>query len=100
MGESAVHVVEKAGLKKEDIDYLIPHQANIRIMEASRERLDIPEEKMIKTIQKYGNTSASSIPLALLDAVENGQITDGDLIVMVGFGGGLTWGALTLRWGK
>jgi 3-oxoacyl-[acyl-carrier-protein] synthase-3 len=100
MGESAVHVVEKAGLKKEDIDYLIPHQANIRIMEASRERLEIPEEKMIKTIQKYGNTSASSIPLALLDAVENGQITDGDLIVMVGFGGGLTWGALTLRWGK
>lgn len=100
MGESAVHVVEKAGLKKEDIDYLIPHQANIRIMEASRERLDIPEEKMIKTIQKYGNTSASSIPLALIDAVENGQINDGDVIVMVGFGGGLTWGALTLKWGK
>ncbi|GGL45840.1 beta-ketoacyl-ACP synthase III [Sporolactobacillus putidus] len=100
MGESAVHVVEKAGLKKEDIDFLIPHQANIRIMEASRERLGIPEEKMIKTIQKYGNTSASSIPLALTDALENGVVKDGDLIVMVGFGGGLTWGALTLRWGK
>ncbi|BBN98456.1 beta-ketoacyl-ACP synthase III [Sporolactobacillus terrae] len=100
MGESAVHVVEKAGLKKEDIDYLIPHQANIRIMEASRERLGIPEEKMIKTIQKYGNTSASSIPLALADALEEGKIKDGNLIVMVGFGGGLTWGALTLKWGK
>ncbi|MCL1632871.1 ketoacyl-ACP synthase III [Sporolactobacillus sp. CPB3-1] len=100
MGESAVNVVEKAGLKKEDIDYLIPHQANIRIMEASRERLEIPEDKMIKTIQKYGNTSASSIPLALIDAVEEGQIKDGDLLVMVGFGGGLTWGALTLKWGK
>ncbi|WP_100487469.1 beta-ketoacyl-ACP synthase III [Sporolactobacillus pectinivorans] len=100
MGESAVNVVAKAGLKKEDIDYLIPHQANIRIMEASRERLDIPEEKMIKTIQKYGNTSSSSIPLALTDALEDGKIKDGDLIVMVGFGGGLTWGALTLRWGR
>ncbi|WKB35062.1 beta-ketoacyl-ACP synthase III [Terrilactibacillus sp. S3-3] len=99
MGESAASVVEKAGLTKEDIDYLIPHQANIRIMEASRERLDIPEEKMIKTIQKYGNTSSSSIPLALADSVENGVIKDGDLIVMVGFGGGLTWGAVTLRWG-
>lgn len=100
MGESAVHVVEKAGLKKEDIDFLIPHQANIRIMEASRERLGIPEEKVIKTIQKYGNTSSSTIPLALTDALENGIVKDGDLIVMVGFGGGLTWGALTLRWGK
>lgn len=100
MGESAVRVVEKAGLKKEDIDYLIPHQANIRIMEASRERLGISDEKMIKTIQKYGNTSASSIPLALADSLEEGKIKDDDLIVMVGFGGGLTWGALTLRWGR
>lgn len=100
MGESAANVVEKAGFTKEDIDYLIPHQANIRIMEASRERLGIPEEKMIKTIQKYGNTSSSSIPLALADSVEQGLIKDGDLIVMVGFGGGLTWGAITLRWGK
>ncbi|MCI1857188.1 MAG: ketoacyl-ACP synthase III [Sporolactobacillus sp.] len=100
MGQSAVDVVEKAGLKKEDIDYLIPHQANIRIMEASRERLDIPEEKMIQTIQKYGNTSSSSIPLALADALEQGEIKDDNIIVMVGFGGGLTWGALTLRWGR
>ncbi|CAM3038790.1 beta-ketoacyl-ACP synthase III [Sporolactobacillus spathodeae] len=100
MGESAVNVVEKAGLTKDDIDYLIPHQANIRIMEASRERLGIPEEKMIKTIQKYGNTSASSIPLALADSLENGLIKDGDVLVMVGFGGGLTWGALTIRWGR
>lgn len=100
MGECAVDVVKKAGLKKSDIDYLIPHQANIRIMEASRERLEIPEDKMIKTVQKYGNTSSSSIPLALTDAVEDGKIKDGDLIVLVGFGGGLTWGGLTMRWGK
>lgn len=100
MGESAVHVVKKAGLNKENIDFLIPHQANIRIMEASRERLDIPEDKMIKTIQRYGNTSSSSIPLALADALDEGKVKDGDIIVMVGFGGGLTWGALALRWGK
>ncbi|MTT30558.1 beta-ketoacyl-ACP synthase III [Terrilactibacillus sp. BCM23-1] len=100
MGESAVHVVEKAGLTKEDIDYLIPHQANIRIMEASRQRLDIPEEKLIKTVHKFGNTSASSIPLALAVNVENGKIKDGDVLVLVGFGGGLTWGAVALRWGK
>ncbi|HSU79082.1 MAG TPA: beta-ketoacyl-ACP synthase III [Candidatus Angelobacter sp.] len=100
MGESAVNVVEKAGLTKEDIDYLIPHQANIRIMEASRQRLDLPDEKMIKTVHKYGNTSSSSIPLALCDALEEGKIKENDLLVLVGFGGGLTWGALTLRWGK
>jgi 3-oxoacyl-[acyl-carrier-protein] synthase-3 len=100
MGECAVDVVKKAGLKKKDIDYLIPHQANIRIMEASRERLEIPEDKMIKTVQKYGNTSSSSIPLALTDALEEGKIKDGNLVVLVGFGGGLTWGGLTMRWGR
>jgi len=100
MGESAVNVVEKAGLKKEDIDALIPHQANIRIMEASRERLGLPEEKLIKTVHKYGNTSSSSIPLALYDAVAEGKVKDGDIVVLVGFGGGLTWGAVALRWGR
>ncbi|HET6871361.1 MAG TPA: beta-ketoacyl-ACP synthase III [Sporolactobacillaceae bacterium] len=100
MGESAVNVVEKAGLTKDDIDFLIPHQANIRIMEASRQRLDLPDEKMVKTVHKYGNTSSSSIPLALCDALEEGKIKENDLLVLVGFGGGLTWGALTLRWGK
>jgi 3-oxoacyl-[acyl-carrier-protein] synthase III len=100
MGESAVNVVEKAGLTKDDIDALIPHQANIRIMEASRERLGLPEEKLIKTVHKFGNTSSSSIPLALYDAVDSGKVKDGDIVVLVGFGGGLTWGAVALRWGK
>lgn len=100
MGDSSVKVVEKAGLSKDDIDHLIPHQANIRIMEAARQRLELPEEKMIKTVHKYGNTSSSSIPLALCDALEEGKVKDNDLLVLVGFGGGLTWGALTLRWGK
>jgi 3-oxoacyl-[acyl-carrier-protein] synthase-3 len=69
-------------------------------MEASRQRLDLPDEKMVKTVHKYGNTSSSSIPLALCDALEEGKIKENDLLVLVGFGGGLTWGALTLRWGK
>lgn len=99
MGESAVHVLEKAGLTKEDVDFLIPHQANIRIMEAARERLQLPEEKMSKTIHLYGNTSAASIPLSLDYELKQGKIKDGDVLVLVGFGGGLTWGAIALRWG-
>ncbi|QFT88363.1 3-oxoacyl-[acyl-carrier-protein] synthase 3 protein 1 [Bacillus sp. THAF10] len=100
MGESAVNVLEKAGLSKEDVDFLIPHQANIRIMEAARERLGLPMEKMSMTVHKYGNTSAASIPISIVEEVENGKIHDDDLIVMVGFGGGLTWGAIAIRWGK
>lgn len=100
MGESAVNVIEKAGLSKTDVDMLIPHQANIRIMEASRQRLELPEEKMSKTVNKYGNTSAASIPISIVEELEAGKINDDDVIVMVGFGGGLTWGAIALRWGK
>ncbi|MGJ7919581.1 beta-ketoacyl-ACP synthase III [Neobacillus sp. LXY-4] len=100
MGESAVNVLEKAGLSKADVDMLVPHQANIRIMEASRQRLELPEEKMSKTVNKYGNTSAASIPISIVEELEAGKIKDDDLIVMVGFGGGLTWGAIALRWGK
>ncbi|MFC4559306.1 beta-ketoacyl-ACP synthase III [Virgibacillus kekensis] len=100
MPQSSVNVVEKAGYNKEDVDYLIPHQANIRIMEAARERLGIPEEKMAMSIKKYGNTSAASIPIALSEDVKSGKIKDNDLVVMVGFGGGLTWGAIALRWGR
>lgn len=100
MGESAVNVIEKAGLTTEQVDFLIPHQANIRIMEASRTRLDLPLEKMSKTIHKYGNTSAASIPISLVEDVEEGRIKEDDVIVMVGFGGGLTWGAIAMRWGK
>lgn len=100
MGESAINVIKKAGLEKEDVDFLIPHQANIRIMEASRERLGLPVEKMSKTIQKYGNTSAASIPISLVEDLEEGRVKDDDVIVMVGFGGGLTWGAIAMKWGK
>jgi 3-oxoacyl-[acyl-carrier-protein] synthase-3 len=100
MGDSSIRVLEKAGLTKEDVDFLVPHQANIRIMESARQRLDLPEEKMSKTIAKFGNTSASSIPLALVEERNNGRIKDDDVVVLVGFGGGLTWGAVVLRWGR
>lgn len=100
MGESSENVLGKAGLSKEDVDFLIPHQANIRIMEASRQRLDLPEEKLSKTVHKYGNTSAASIPISLVEELEAGKIKEDDVLVMVGFGGGLTWGAIAMRWGR
>ncbi|MFD1415309.1 beta-ketoacyl-ACP synthase III [Oceanobacillus jeddahense] len=100
MPESTVNVIEKIGLSREDVDYLIPHQANIRIMEAARERLGISEDKMAKSIERFGNNSSASIPMALSEAVKEGKIKDNDLIVLVGFGGGLTWGAVALRWGS
>lgn len=99
MPESAVHVIEKTGYNKEEVDYLIPHQANIRIMEAARKRLGISEDKMATSIKNYGNNSAASIPIALSESVKSGKIKEDDLIVLVGFGGGLTWGAVALRWG-
>ena len=100
LGESCLRVLDKAGLTKEDVDFLVPHQANIRIMESARERLNLPQEKMSMTIEKFGNTSASSIPIAMVEELQNGRIQDGDLIILVGFGGGLTWGAVAIRWGK
>ncbi|SET15037.1 3-oxoacyl-[acyl-carrier-protein] synthase III [Oceanobacillus limi] len=100
MPESSVNVIEKIGQNKEDVDYLIPHQANIRIMEAAREKLGISEDRMATSIKKYGNNSSASIPMALSEAVKNGKIKNDDLVVLVGFGAGLTWGAIALRWGK
>lgn len=100
MPDSSAAVVEKLGLRKDDVDYLVPHQANIRIMNAAREKMGISEDKMATTIQKYGNNSSASIPIALSESIQDGKIQDNDLIVLVGFGGGLTWGAVAMRWGK
>ncbi|OKL35863.1 beta-ketoacyl-ACP synthase III [Domibacillus mangrovi] len=100
MGESAINVIEKAGLTKDDVDFLMPHQANIRIMESSRERLGLPPEKMSVTINQFGNTSSASIPITFVEELEKGKIKDDDVIVMVGFGGGLTWGAIAMKWGR
>lgn len=100
MPESSLHAVDKAGLKKEDVDFLIPHQANVRIIDAARERFGLDKDKVSTAVTKHGNTSAASIPLALFEEIEKGLIQDGDTIVLVGFGGGLTWGSVCMKWGK
>ncbi|MDG5789152.1 ketoacyl-ACP synthase III [Evansella sp. AB-P1] len=100
MGESSMNVVNKAGLTKEDVDFLIPHQANIRIMESARQRLELPVERMSRTVDYYGNTSSASIPLSLMYEVEHGKINDGDILVLVGFGAGLVWGSVAMKWGR
>lgn len=99
MGEAAAQAVEAVGLKTTDVDLFIPHQANIRIIEKAAGRMDLPMDKVFVNLDRYGNTSAASIPLALDEAVRAGRIKDGDLVVLVGFGAGLTWGANVLRWG-
>lgn len=98
MGQSAVRVIEKAGLELTDVDYLVPHQANIRIIEAAAKRIKLPMEKVKVNLDKYGNMSAASIPVALDEALKEGKIKRGDNIVLVGFGGGLTWGSTLIKW--
>ncbi|MCM3130332.1 MULTISPECIES: beta-ketoacyl-ACP synthase III [unclassified Paenibacillus] len=98
MGTATIDVLEKAGLTKEDVDLFIPHQANIRIIQSAMQRLELPEDKVVINVDKYANTSAASIPLALVEAAEEGRMKAGDTILMVGFGGGLTWGASVLVW--
>ncbi|WP_088066520.1 beta-ketoacyl-ACP synthase III [Gottfriedia luciferensis] len=100
MGDSCENVLKLAGLTKEEVDFLIPHQANTRIMDAARERLQLPKEKMSVIIDRHGNTSSSSIPIALVEEYKNGNIKEDDVLVLVGFGGGLTWGAIALRFGR
>jgi 3-oxoacyl-[acyl-carrier-protein] synthase-3 len=98
MGAAAEEALAKAGLDKSDIDLLVPHQANIRIIESALERLHLPPEKCMVNLHKYGNVSAASIPIALAEAVEENRVREGDCVVLVGFGGGLTWGASVLIW--
>jgi len=98
MGSATERVLTKAGLGKEDIDLFVPHQANIRIIQSDMQRLDLPPEKCVINVDKYANTSAASIPLALVEAAEEGRMKEGDTVLMVGFGGGLTWGASVLIW--
>ena len=98
MGSAAETALYKAGLGKEDIDLLVPHQANIRIIQSALSRLHVPEEKCVINVDKYGNMSAASIPVALAEAVESGRVNAGDCLLLVGFGGGLTWGASVLIW--
>lgn len=100
MGEAALKSLDAAGLKPEDIDCLIPHQANIRIIKSAAKRLSLPMEKVVVNVDKYGNTSAASIPIALSEAVESSRIKKGDVVVLVGFGAGLTWASCVMKWAK
>jgi 3-oxoacyl-[acyl-carrier-protein] synthase-3 len=86
------------GIDADDIDWLVPHQANVRIIEGSAKKLGIPVEKVVVTVDKHGNTSAASIPLALAEAARDGRIKRGDLVMLEAMGGGFTWGSVLLRW--
>lgn len=97
MEESIVEILEKENIKIEDIDAIIPHQANLRIIDYVVKRLGIPREKFITNLQNYGNTSGASIPIALCESIDEGNLKKGDNIIMVGFGGGLTWGAALIK---
>jgi 3-oxoacyl-[acyl-carrier-protein] synthase-3 len=89
---------EEAGIKASDIDWFVPHQANKRIIDASAKKLEISEDKVVITVDRHGNTSAASVPLALAEAVKDGRIKRGNLILLEAMGGGFTWGAMLLRW--
>ena len=89
---------EKANLAVDDLDLIIPHQANLRILEAAAEILNYPMDRVYSNLDRYGNTSAASIPIALTEAVSEGRIKPGDVLGLIGFGGGLTWGALVVEW--
>lgn len=99
MGESSLIALERAGVTLDEVDLLIPHQANVRIIDATARRLGLPDSKVYVNIHSYGNTSAATIPVALTEALEEGRIKPGDTIVFTAFGGGLSWGAAVYRWG-
>ncbi len=99
MGESVVTATEQAGWEPGEVDLVIPHQANIRIIDAVRRRLGVPEDRVFVNIHKYGNTSAATIPIGLAEAVEEGRVEPGHKMVFVAFGAGMTWGATAVEWG-
>jgi 3-oxoacyl-[acyl-carrier-protein] synthase-3 len=98
--DSATVTLERAGVRPEDVTLFIPHQANARIVDGVLPRIGIPAERTFMNIERYGNTSAASIPIALAEACEQRLITDGDLVLMTGFGAGMTWASALVRWGR
>lgn len=98
LAETAHAALDRVGLSGADVDWVVPHQANIRIIEATAKRMQVPMERVVVTVQDHGNTSAASIPLALSVGVARGQIKPGDLVVAEAIGGGLAWGSVVLRW--
>ena len=98
MGTVAQQAIQKAGLTLDQIDLLIPHQANLRIIQSAAKHLKLPEDKVFVNLEKYGNTSAASVPIALCEAVEAGKLAPGNILVLAAFGAGLTWAAAVVRW--
>jgi 3-oxoacyl-[acyl-carrier-protein] synthase-3 len=99
MSEASSKVLAQCGVSASDVDLMVPHQANLRIIESVAKYAGIPMEKIILTVQKYGNMSAATVPVALVAALEQGRVEPGSLLLMPGFGGGLTWASLLVRWG-
>ena len=97
LGGIATETLQKAGVDQSELDWLIPHQANIRIIQATAKRLGLPMEKVILTVQDHGNTSAASVPMALDVGIRDGRVKKGQLILMEAFGGGFTWGSILMR---
>ncbi|HSD11163.1 MAG TPA: 3-oxoacyl-[acyl-carrier-protein] synthase III C-terminal domain-containing protein, partial [Candidatus Binatia bacterium] len=98
MREVALEALERAGLAPGDVDLIVPHQANLRIIKAFAESLDFPLSKIFVNIERYGNTSAASVPIALDEAVRVGRLREGDVVLLVACGGGLTWAGAAIRW--
>jgi 3-oxoacyl-[acyl-carrier-protein] synthase-3 len=97
MSDAASRALDEAKLTGSDIDLMIPHQANIRIIEATAKHANIPLDKVYVNVDRYGNTSAASVPIALDEAIETGRIRDGSTVLLVAFGAGFTWGAMVIR---
>jgi 3-oxoacyl-[acyl-carrier-protein] synthase-3 len=95
---SAEAVLERQGMSIEDVDVYVPHQANVRIIDHATKKLGIPSDRVVINVDRYGNTSSGSIPLALADAQADGRLREGSLVLMTGMGAGLTWGSALLRW--
>jgi 3-oxoacyl-[acyl-carrier-protein] synthase-3 len=98
--DSAERTLDRAHVSSSDVDLFVPHQANARIISAAADRLDIPPERTMVNLERYGNTSAASIPLALAEAADAERLRDGDLVLLAGFGAGMTWASALLQWGR
>ena len=98
MGDACLKVLAEAGMSPDEVDLFVPHQANLRIIDSAAKRLELPSEKVFINVQKYGNTSGGSIPIALSEAAEQGRLKEGMVVLTVGFGAGLVWGANVIRW--
>jgi len=95
---SAEKLLEECDLSMDEVDVYVPHQANVRIIDHAARKLGVPEDRVVVNVDRYGNTSSGSIPLALADAVADGRLSEGKLVLMTGMGAGLTWGSALMRW--